>query len=78
MAERIPSALLVLCFAYLTVIGVRNLLDDLGLTTAISSGRPTGGPVLILLDILCVVVCVVWIAVFMSIFLGSKKSGRFG
>jgi hypothetical protein len=69
---------MVLCFAYLTVICVRGVLDDLGITSAISSGRPAGGPVLILLEIVFTVVCVVWIAVFLSLFLGSKKSGRLG
>jgi hypothetical protein len=78
MAQRIPSALMVLCFAYLTVICVRDVLDDLGLTAAIPSGRAAGGPVLILLDIACTVVCVVWISVFLSLFLGSKKADRFG
>jgi succinate dehydrogenase hydrophobic anchor subunit len=68
MTQRVLSAVMVLIFAYLTIIGVRDLLDDL------PSGGRTGGPVQILLDIFCVVVCVGWIAAFMCFWLASKKS----
>jgi hypothetical protein len=75
MTQRIPSAVMALFFAYLTIISGRNLLDDLGVTTAIPSGMRTGGAVLIFLDIFCGVVCVGWIAAFISLSLPSKNSG---
>jgi hypothetical protein len=74
MLQRIvPSALIVLGFAYLAVLCVRDLLDDLGVVAAVP-GRAAGGPVLILLDIFCGVVCAVFIAAFMIILLDGIKS----
>ena len=73
MSQRILSAVMVLLFAYLTIICVRDLLDDLGVITALPGVR-TGGPALILLDIFCAIVCIGWIAAFISFWLASKKS----
>jgi hypothetical protein len=73
MTQRILSAVMVLFFAYLTIICVRYLLDDLGVATA-TPGVHTGGPVQILLDIFCAIVCVGWIAAFVGFWLASKKS----
>jgi hypothetical protein len=64
---------MVLLFAYLTIICGRDLLDDLGVITAIPGAR-TGGPVLILLDIFCGIVCVGSIAAFICLWLASEKS----
>jgi DMSO/TMAO reductase YedYZ heme-binding membrane subunit len=74
MAQRIPSALMVLSFALFTIIGTHYLLDDLDVTTATSERTHTGNAFFIVIDILCLIVCVAGVALFTSLFWTGKKS----
>jgi hypothetical protein len=67
MIQRIPSALIVLLFASLAIICVRNFLDDTGVISITASEIRKGGPVFIVLDIFCGLISAVGIVAFTSL-----------
>jgi hypothetical protein len=65
---------MVLLFAFFTIIGIHDLLNDIGVTAVTSERTHTGDPFFIVLDILCAIVPMVGIAMFTSLLLASKNS----
>jgi hypothetical protein len=65
---------MVLLFALFIVLGIHDLLNDIGVTAVTSERTHTGGPFFIVLDILCAIVPMVGIAMFASLLLAGKNS----
>jgi hypothetical protein len=74
MASRIPGAVMVLLFALFTIIGIHDLLNDIGVTAVTSERTHTGDPFFIVLDVLCAIAPMVGIAMFTSLLLAGKNS----